>query len=453
MLIVLPAEALPGMLSRIRGGLDRFFGIGARSSSVRTEVTAGATTYLSLMYIIVVNPAILAAAGVPPAAAVIATIASACFGTLLMGLYANRPFAVAPFMGQNALAVYILAGTLHYPWPAVMGATLVSGLVFTVFVLSGAWKPYVLAIPESIMRACARGLGLFIAFIGYTQSGVVIRTAVAGSAQGVTVVNPVNLLILVASFAVIGAMMIRKIPGGIIAGIIAATVLAFVLGAAPLPAGIVATPPSSAVLPPVPDLAGALAPAMLPVVLMLFLLTLFDSSATILGLSISAGLADPVREPGEVKRPFLCNALSMAFSPIAGTSTAGMYLESAAGLSEGGRTGLTAVVVAALIAASLLFLPLVNAIPTAATSSALIVIGLLMLLPLRQRQGASLGEFLTAFVIMVTMSLTHDVGLGLCTGFIIYPVFMAAAGKVREIPPGTWLLTAISLVFLAVRPY
>ena len=441
------------MLLRIRDRIDRFFGISARSSSVRTEITAGATTYLSLVYIIVVNPAILAAAGVPTGAAILATIASACLGTLLMGIYANRPFAVAPFMGQNALSVYLLSGQLHYPWPVVMGATLVAGLLFTAFMLSGLWRPYVLAIPESIMRACARGLGLFIAFIGYTQSGVVVRMAVAGSPQGMTVINPVNLLILVASFAVIGVMMIRKIPGGIIAGILTAAALAFLLGTAPLPPAIVAPPPSPFDYVYSIDAGGALAISALPIVVMLFLLTLFDSSATILGLSISAGLADPVQDPDGVRRPFLCNALSMVFSPVAGTSTAGMYLESAAGLSEGGRTGLTAVVVAGLMAVSLFFLPLLGAIPTAATSPALIAIGLLMLLPLRQRQGATLQEFLAAFVIMVTMSLTHDVGLGLCAGFIVYPLFMAAAGKVREVHAGTWCLTAISLVFLVVRPY
>lgn len=442
------------MTGRVTAYIETFFEIPGRNSTVRTEILAGLTTFLSLMYIIVINPLILVAAGLPAGAAIYATILSACFGTLLMAFYANRPYAVAPFMGQNALVTFVLSGTLHYPWQAIMGANLIAGVLLTVFILSGAWHHLIVAIPDSISRSCTRGIGFFIAFLGYYQSEIIVAGSGAGLSHYVRDIEQVHLAILIAGFLVIGIFMIRKIPGALIAGILASAVLAFATGIEEVPKILVALPPAPWEVLPQIDIDGALVPAMIPVILLFFLLTLFDSVAAIMGLfRFGEPEWDRPADPADLRKPFLVNSVSMALSPVAGSTTAGMFIESAAGMNEGGRTGLTALVVAVLFGLSLFFIPAINAFPAIATSSALVVIGLLMMAPMRLRSIAEKEELLTSFVLMVTMILTENVGIGLSAGVLAYPVFMIAAGKRTEIHPAFWGLVACAIVFLVIFPY
>jgi AGZA family xanthine/uracil permease-like MFS transporter len=441
------------MAGRVTTRIATFFDIPGRNSTIRTEILAGLTTYLSLLYIIVVNPLILIAAGIPAGMAVYATVLSACFGTLLMAFYANRPYAVAPYMGQNALVTFILAGTLHYPWQAIMGANLIAGALFTVFILSGAWRCLIVAIPDTISRSCTRGIGFFIAFLGYYQSEIIVVGSGVALSHYVRNIEEVHLAILIAGFVVIGIFMIRKIPGALIAGILVSAVLAFATRIEELPTTLFSLPPAPWDIAPQIDIAGALAPAMIPVVLLFFLLTLFDSIATIMGLFRLGEPEGYQPDPTEIRKPFLVNSVSMMFSPLAGSTTAGMFIESAAGINEGGRTGLTALVVAVLFGLSLFFIPAIDAFPAIATSSALMVIGLLMMAPLRLKSLAEKEELLTSFVLMVVMTLTQNIGIGLSTGVLVYPVFMAAAGKRADIHPAFWGLAACALVFLMIFPY
>ncbi|WP_319579472.1 NCS2 family permease [uncultured Methanospirillum sp.] len=433
--------------------IDRFFGITARGSSIRTEILAGLTTFLSMCYILVVNPAMLMVAGVPFGDAVWATIISACAGTLLIGLYANRPYVVAPIVSQSTLVVYVLCGVLNYPWRAVLGASLVAGLLFSLFIVSGYWDIFIKSIPGTISRSCTRGIGFFIAFLGSSNSGIILVGAMAVTSPYLRDIQPSNLFVLLAGITVIGVIMIRKKTGALICGILTCALLAYALGIEKLPTDIVTAPPAFSGLQWYPDIAAVLTPTMIPVVVLLFFLTLFDSIASIFGLSSLIHQNEEPRDNSDIRRSFLTNGLSMMVSPLVGCTTSAIFIESVAGVEEGGKTGLVAVVAAVLIAASLFFLPLVTAFPDVATSAVLLVIGLLMLAQFRIPSLSSRGEMLTAFVLMVTMSITQNIGLGLSIGIIVYPLFMFAAGKQSEIPRVFWGLVVCAAIFLVIFPY
>jgi len=442
------------MDSRVTAYIGTFFDIPGRNSTIRTEILAGLTTFLSVMYIIVVHPLILIAAGIPAGAAVYATILSACFGTLLMAFYANRPYVVAPSMCQNALVTFILAGTLHYPWQVLMGANILAGILMMGFLLSGAWHHLITAIPDSISRSCTRSIGFFIAFVGFYQSGIIVAGSGVVLTHYIRDIEQLHLAILVAGFVVIGIFMIRKIPGSLIAGIFTSAALAFAAGIEELPPVIFSLPPPPGEIFPQIDISGALAPAMIPVILLFFFLSLFDSIATIMGVFCMNDMdRERALDTVELRKPFLVNGISMVASSLAGSTTAGMYIESAAGINEGGRTGLTALVVAVLFSLSLFFIPAIEAFPAIATSSALMVIGLLMMAPMRLKTLAGNEETLTSFILMVVMILTQNIGIGLSMGVLVYPIFMIAAGKREEIRPAFWGLVACAIVFLVIFPY
>jgi adenine/guanine/hypoxanthine permease len=266
-------------------------------------------------------------------------------------------------------------------------------------------------------------------------------------------IQPSNLAVFLAGIIVIGIMMIRKSPGALICGILASTLCAFALGIEKIPSVV----PLCA-----PDLSGSLfkselfttlTPEIIPIVVLFFLLTFFDSIATILGLSSLTHQAGRPEELQEIRKPFLINAFSMIFSPLVGSTTTGIFIESVSGVKEGGRTGLVAVTVAVLMAASLFFLPLIEAFPKGATAAVLMVIGLLMLAQFRVQSFSNREELLTAFVLMVTMSITQNIGLGLSIGLLVYPVFMAAAGKHTEISRSFWFLVGCAVLFLTMFPY
>lgn len=444
------------MVPTVISQVDTFFGITAKGSSIRHEILAGLTTFVSICYIIAINPVILMAAGVPFANAYWATIIAAVVGTILMGLYANCPYAVAPFMSQNTLVVYVLCNTLHYPWQAVLGANFLAGLLFSLVILSGFWKVLIRAIPETIGRACTRGIGFFIAFLGTSNSGIIVVGEMLVVSRYIRDIQPANLFILLSGIIVIGILMIRRQSGALICGIMTSVCLAFALGVEKLPSEIIASPP---VMPRISDfvssvdIVGALTPVMLPTVALFFLLTFFDSTATILGLSSLIHSERKWEEIPEIRKAFIANGISSVVSSLVGSTPSGIFIESVAGIEEGGRTGLVAVVVAVLFAISVFFLPVVNAFPSVATAAALLVIGLLMLAQFRLNSLSNREEMLTAFVLIVTMTITQSIGLGLSVGFIAYPIFILAGGKKANIQPFFWVIVLGAALFLFLYPY
>lgn len=422
------------------------------ASTLRAEILAGVTTFVTMAYIIIVNPAILEAAGIPRDASVTATILAAALGTLMMGLYANRPFAVAPLMGENAFIAFTVVKLLGFSWQAALGAVFLSGLLFMLLTLVGARAYAAGAIPASLKISFAVGIGLFLAFIGLNETGLVVL-GIPGSPVRAGNFRDPSVLLAVAGFILIVWMTMRKVPGAIIIGIIAVTAAAMALGQARFPERLVSMPASIVPVALQLDIPGALRWEMMPVLLTIFVMVFVDTLATLFGLSMRAGLLDEKGNLPEVERPMLTDAVATAAAALLGTTTTGAYIESAAGIASGGRTGLTSVVVAVLLVLSLFLTPLFTAVPACAYGPALIVVGLLMLEPVRKLPFEDYTELVPAFLTIILMVFTFNIGVGMTAGFVAHPLLKLLSGRWREVPGGMWFLGLLSLGFFLFSPH
>ncbi|HJR53879.1 MAG TPA: NCS2 family permease [Gemmatimonadota bacterium] len=424
----------------------------AAGSTWRREIVAGTTTFATMAYIIVVNPAILEAAGIPFGPSMVATILTAAFGTLLMGLWANRPFAVAPYMGQNAFVAYTVVQGLGHTWQTALGAIFVSGVLFTILALFRTRSWLAAAIPESLKLAIAVGIGLFLTFIGLATMGIV------RAGTGATPVAPGDfhdpaVLVGVAGVLAIVLLMLARVPGAILIGILAASGLAFALGIADLPEGVFSPPPDLGPTLFALDVRAALTWGFVSIVLTIFVLDLVDTIGTLTGLSVKAQLLDEEgRLPG-IERALQCDAFSTVLGSLLGTTTSGAYIESAAGIEAGGRTGLTAVVTALWFLAALFFAPLLSAVPPSAYGPALVVVGMLMLEPASRFRFDDVGELAPAFLTIALMCFTYDLAIGLTAGFVVWVLLKVLTGRAREVPGGMWALAALSALFYVLYPY
>ncbi|HUP01794.1 MAG TPA: NCS2 family permease [Gemmatimonadota bacterium] len=424
----------------------------APRSTWRREALAGTTTFATMAYIIVVNPKILEAAGIPFGPSVVATILSAAFGTLLMGLYARRPFAIAPYMGQNAFIAYTVVGGLGYPWQTALGAIFIGGMLFVLLSTFGGRRWLAEAIPESLKIAFAVGIGLFLAFIGLTTVGIVLP-GTGGVPVRVGDFHAAGVILAAAGFGLIVLLMLRAVPGAILIGILTTAAAAFALGLAPKPAAIVSLPPSLGPVFLELDIAAALTWGFASVILTIFILDLVDTIGTLVGLAYKAGMLDERgRMPG-MEKALQCDALATVAGALVGTTTSGTYIESAAGIEAGGRTGLTAVVTALWFLAALFFAPILSAVPAAAYGPALVVVGMLMLEPMAHFRFDDLGEVVPAFLTIALMSFTYDLGIGLTAGFLSWVLLRIATGRAREVPGGMWALGGLSALFYIFYPY
>jgi AGZA family xanthine/uracil permease-like MFS transporter len=413
--------------------LERVFGLSRAGSSVRREVLAGLTTFVTVAYIVVVNPAILEAAGIPRGPSTVATILTAVVGTLLMGLYANRPFAVAPYMGENAFVAYTVVGALGFSWQTALGAILVGGGLFIVLTLTRVRTALVDAIPKSLKYSFAVGIGLFLAFIGLHDIGVVREGMAGGPPVRPGDLSSAPVLVGVGTFVLMALLHLWRVPGAILIAILAGTGTAFATGVAPLPAAVVSAPPSIEPIFAKVDLGAALSLSFLNVALVIFIMDLVDTMGTLIGVSSRAGFLDADGNLPQIERPMLADAVATTVAPILGTTTAGAYIESAAGVEAGGRTGLVAVVTALLFLVCLFFSPLLTAVPPCAYGPALVFVGLLMVSAVVHVPFDRVEELVPAFAVLVLMSFTFNIGVGMTAGFLLYPPFMAAAGRVREV--------------------
>ena len=432
--------------------LEHLFHLERHGTTLRREIIGGATTFLTMAYIVVVNPKILEAAGIPFGASMVATILTAAFGTLLMGLYARRPFAIAPYMGENAFVAFTVVGLLGHPWQSALGAVFVSGVIFTLLTIVRLRSWLAHAIPESMKLAFVIGIGLFLAFIGLHTSGIVVLGA-PGAPVHVGDLGDARVLLGVFGFVAIAALMIRRVTGAILLGILATMGLAFALGLEPLPEAVVSLPPSLGPTLFALDVPGALTWAFFPIVLTLFVMAFVDTIGTLMGLAYKADLVDEHGDLPDIEKPMLCDALATVGGSLLGTTTAGAYIESATGIEAGARTGLAAIVVAALFLASLFFAPFLAAIPPYAYGPALIVVGMLMLSPAARLRYDDLTELVPAFATIALMSFTYNLGIGMTAGFVTYPLVKVVAGRWREVPAGMWILAALSAVFYVFYPY
>ncbi len=444
--------------------LERFFRIRERGSSLRVEVLGGITTFVTMAYIIVVNPAILSFAGIPTGPSTTATVATAVLGTLLMGLYANRPIAVAPYMGENAFIAFGLA-TLGATWQQCLGAVFVSGLAFAAITLLGIRARLAEAVPPSLKYAFAVGIGLFLALIGLYETSIV-RSFAEGLPAG-ALAGPDGLLrrpdaplklgdlrearVLLAVFGIlaIAVLLQRRVRGAMLIGMAATAVVGVAMGHGEAPRGLFALPfIGEYSLAPIAlqlDVAGVLRLSFLPVLLTLFLMSFLDTLGTLLGVGAAGGMLDDRGRFPEIEKPMLVDAAACTLGGLLGTSTSGAYIESAAGIREGARTGLSAVVTAGLFGASLFVLPLVEPLQRLrfAYAPALVAVGLLMVGEARRIDYDDLTELFPAFATIAMMVFTYSIGNGLTAGLILHPLVKVAAGRAGDVAAGGWALLAL----------
>jgi AGZA family xanthine/uracil permease-like MFS transporter len=440
------------------------FHLHERGTTARTEVLGGVTTFATMAYIIVVNPAILSFAGFPTGATTVATIVVAAFGTLLMGLYANRPIAVAPYMGENAFVAFSLAA-MGIAWPKMLGAVFVSGLAFLLITVLGLRTWLANAVSPSLKHSFAVGIGLFLALIGLYQSGVV--TSAAAGLPAESLAGPGGLLhapatplkignlhdprvvLAVVGFLVTAVLMQRRVRGAILVGIVVTAAAGLATGHGEAPRALFALPFtgewSLAPLFLKLDVPGVLELSFVPVLLTLFLMGFLDTLGTLVGVGAAGGMLDEKGRFPQIEKPMLVDALTCTVAGLVGTTTSGAYVESATGIKEGARTGLAAVTIAALFAGSLFFIPLVEPLQrlSYAYAPALVAVGLLMVSSIRHVDFEDLTELVPAFVTIVMMVFTYNIANGLTAGLALYPVIKLLSGRAREVSLASWALAVL----------
>lgn len=432
--------------------LTKYFRLEELNTNFKQEVIAGATTFITMAYIIIVNPKILEAAGIPFGPSMVATVISAFFGTLIMGVYAKRPFAIAPYMGENAFIAFTVVQLLGYSWQTALGAIFIGGVLFTILTILKIRSWLANAIPDALKIAFAVGIGLFLTFIGLNETGIV-KLGVPGAPVHVGNFHETEILLAILGFIFIGILMIKKVNGAILIGIITITLLGFVINVSPLPEKIVALPPDISPILFELDIAGAFTWGFFAVILTVFVMDFVDTMGTLIGLSFKAGLLDENGNLPEIEKPMLCDSLATIIASLFGTTTTGAYIESAAGIEAGGKSGLTSVVTAFLFLIALFFSPFFTAVPSYAYGSALIIVGLLMLEPITKLNFNDLSDVIPAFVTIVLMSFTYNLGIGMTAGFVVYPIVKLVAGKFSEIHIGMWMMFALSVLFYIFYPY
>jgi AGZA family xanthine/uracil permease-like MFS transporter len=448
---------------------ERLFKLRENETTARTEILGGATTFITMAYIIVVNPAILSFAGIPQGPSTVATILAAAFGSLLMGFYANRPIAVAPYMGENAFIAFGLA-VMGIGWQQRLGAVFISGLAFAVITLLRIRSWLANSISKSLKHSFAVGIGLFLAFIGLYETGIV-TSSVAGMAPQALIKGAASVLsapdvpvkignlrspqVLLAlfCFVFIAVLLYWRVRGGILLGIAATAFLGYVLGLGEAPRGVVALPFigefSLAAIALKLDILGMLKLSMLPILLTLFLMGFLDTLGTLVGVGAAGNMIDEKGNFPHIERPMMVDAATCMFSAAVGTSTSGAYIESATGIREGARTGLAAVTTASLFLVSLFFIPLIQPLQHLryAYGPALVAVGVLMMGSIRKIDFDDLTEVVPAFVTIVMMIFTYNIANGLTAGLVLYPVIKVLAGKWKELNAGSVVLGLLCLVY------
>lgn len=432
--------------------MKRYFKLDELGTGVRQEILAGVTTFATMAYIIIVNPKILEAAGIPFGPSMVATIISAFFGTLAMGVYARRPFAVAPYMGENAFIAFTVVKVLGYSWQTALGAIFIGGVLFTILTVFKIRSWLANSIPQGLKTGFVAGIGLFLTFIGLNETGIV-RLGVPGAPVHVGNLKDPTVLLAIFGFLLISVLMIKKVKGAILLGILAVTFAAFFMKMVPLPDRWVSMPPDISPIFLQLDIFGALSWGFFAVILTVFVMDFVDTMGTLIGLSYRAGLADEHGNLPEIEKPMLCDSLATVVASLLGTTTTGTYIESATGIESGGKSGLTSVVTAFLFLTALFFAPFFTVVPSYAYGPALIIVGMLMLSPVRHIKFDDLTEVVPAFCIIILMSFTYNIGVGMTAGFVVYPLMKVLSGRIKEIPAGLWVLAALSLLFFIFYPY
>ena len=427
--------------------VERFFKVREKGSTVRTELLAGMTTFIAMAYILFVNPNILADAGIPKEAAIASTIWIAALASLAMGIFANYPVALAPGMGLNAFFAYYVCGVLGLHWTVALGAVFFSGVLFLILTGGGIRQAIINAVPRDLKYAISVGIGLFIAFIGLKGTGLIVENSATYVSLG-HVTAPTTLLSLF-GLLLTAALMARNVHGSILIGIFVTTILAMILGMTPAPKGI--TDIVSTSLPHMGetfgqlDLAGAWHYGLVSIIFTFTVVELFDNMGTLIGLTTKATIERPDGHIENIDKALTTDAVGTMVSAMFGTSTVTSYIESAAGIAAGGRTGLTAVAAGVLFLAALLFTPLIGLVPAFATAPALILVGALLMSEVGKIDFSDFTNALPVFLTIIMMPLTSSIANGFAFGFISYTVMKLCAGQYKKV---SWIMYLVSIAFL-----
>ena len=419
--------------------IERYFGLAEHETTAKREILAGVTTFLTMAYIVFVNPAILSDAGMDRDAAFVATCIAAAFGSLLMGLLANYPIALAPGMGLNAFFTYTVVAQMGHSWQTALGVVFLSGLIFLALSVLPVREWIVNAIPRALKMAISAGIGMFLAIIALKNAGIIVDSP-ATLVQLGDLAAPGALLAALGFFAMV-AMDRLNIPGAILIAVIGVTVIAMVAGLQSF-GGIASAPPSIAPTFLELDLASALELSLISVVFAFLFVDLFDTAGTLIGVAHRAGLLDENGKLPRLRSALLADSLATVAGAAVGTSTTTSYIESAAGIRAGGRTGLTAVVVAILFLCCLFFAPLAGSVPAYATAPALLFVACMMTRGLSEVNWDDVTDYVPAVVTAIAMPLTFSIATGIGIGFITYAAVKLLSGRLSEASPAIIVLAA-----------
>jgi AGZA family xanthine/uracil permease-like MFS transporter len=438
-----PTKSLPLQLSPDGGSLiDRFFKLAENKTSVRQEMLGGLTTFVTMAYIVVVNPQILAQAGMPAEGVVFATCISAAVATLVMGLYANYPIALAPGMSLNAYFTYSVCIAMHVPWRTALALVFCSGILFLVLTVTRVREQIVNGMPGCLKHSTAAGIGMFIAFVGLRNAKLVVANSATFVGLGSFADKEVQTACLGLALTMI--LMSRKLHGAILIGVFGTTLLGISRGIATWPRAIFSMPhPSTTFLQL--DFRGAAHLGLLEILFAFLFVDLFDNVGTLMGVCEQGGFIKNGKIP-RVGRVLVADAVGTVFGSLTGTSTVTSYIESAAGVAAGARTGLSNVAVAALFLLATFCSPLATAIPAYATAPALVLVGVLMTQSIAQITWSDFTEAVPAFVTVLATPLTFSIATGLSLGLISYTIVKLAAGKFRDVNALVWILTVLFIL-------
>ena len=424
--------------------LKKLFGFDSSKTTVRTEIVAGITTFLTMSYILAVNPTMFGELdGMPVGSVFTSTALAAIVGCLAMAFIGKLPFGLAPGMGLNAFFVYSVCMGMGYSWQFALTAVLIEGLIFIVLTLTNLREAIVNAIPMSLRNAIGAGIGLFIAFIGLKSAGVVVADGATLVALGD--VTSGSALLAFIGLVITGFMYSRNVPGAILLGIIITMVIGIPLGVTEFK-GIVSAPESIAPIFCQFEFSQIFSVDMLVVVFTFFFIDMFDTVGTLVGVCTKAKMLDENGNIHRVKQAFMADSIATTFGAMLGTSTTTTYVESAAGVAQGGRSGLTALVVGCCFVIAMFFSPLFLSIPSAATAPALIIVGLLMAEQIKNVNFDDFSESIPAFVCMIMMPLTYSISNGILIGMITYVLMNMICGKFKKLSPAMYILAALFIL-------
>ncbi|QZY57399.1 NCS2 family permease [Crassaminicella profunda] len=422
--------------------MESLFKLSEKKTTVKTEIVAGVTTFMTMAYILVVNPNILSVTGMDQGAVFTATALSAAFATFLMAFMANLPFALAPGMGLNAFFAFSVCLGMGYSWQFALTAVLIEGLIFIILTLTNVREAIINGMPMVIKNAVSVGIGLFIAFIGFQSAGIIVKNDAVLVGLG-NVKDPGVLLALVA-IIITGVLLVKNVKGALLIGMIITTIGGVIIGKTAMPASFISTPPS--IKPIFWQFVGMeeiLSWNMVLVVFTFLFVDLFDTLGTLIGVSTKANMIDENGRIPKVKQALFADAIGTTVGSVLGTSTVTTFVESASGVAEGGRTGLTSFTTGCLFLGSIVLAPIFTAVPPQATAAVLVIVGMFMMSPILKINFDDFTEAIPAFLTIIMMPLTYSIAEGLVFGVISYVLLKAIAGRTKEVHPMMYVVAAL----------